>query len=137
MSPTADVEANKKTVESFLEALSAIDGDAAVALFDENGTWEVIDHKTPVMGPAELGAAIGGFAGMAAGPSKFTVVGITAEGDRVAVEAENEVQLKNGRLYSNRLHFIFVLADGKIVAGREYLDTAHTAAAFAPVADAG
>ena len=133
MSSAADVEANKQVVESFLAALSAIDGDAAVALFAEDGTWEVVDHKTPVMSPTELGAAISGFAAMADGPSRFNVVGITAGDDRVAVEAENEVQLKNGRLYSNRLHFIFVLADGKIVAGREYLDTAQTAAAFAPV----
>ncbi len=43
-------------------------------------------------------------------------VGTTAEGDRVAVEAESSVQLKAGGQYGNRYHFLFVVRDGKIRA---------------------
>ncbi len=43
-------------------------------------------------------------------------IGTTAEGDRVAVEAESSVQLKAGGQYGNRYHFLFVVRDGKIRA---------------------
>ena len=53
----------------------------------------------------------------------FRVTGITAGGDRVAVEAESEGHHQNGRTYHNQYHFLFILRDGKIVQMKEYLDT--------------
>jgi uncharacterized protein len=41
-------------------------------------------------------------------------IGTTAEGDRVAVEAESSVLLKTGGRYENRYHFLFIVRDGKI-----------------------
>jgi uncharacterized protein len=132
MPSAPDIEANKKTVQSFLDALSAADTDRILELFDENGTWEVVDRNAPVMGPAELAPAVEGFARMCAEPLAFTVTGVTAEGDRVAVETEAAAKLADGRVYENRVHFIFVLADGRIREGREYVDTAHAAKVLAP-----
>jgi uncharacterized protein len=43
-------------------------------------------------------------------------IGTTAEGDRVALEAESSVMLKAGGHYTNRYHFLFVVRDGKIRA---------------------
>jgi ketosteroid isomerase-like protein len=43
-------------------------------------------------------------------------IGTTAEGDRVAIEAESSVMLKAGGRYTNRYHFLFVVRDGKIRA---------------------
>ena len=50
---------------------------------------------------------------------------MTAEDDRVAVEAESKAKLVNGTLYHNRYHFLFVVRDGRIHAVKEYLDTLH------------
>jgi ketosteroid isomerase-like protein len=50
---------------------------------------------------------------------------MTAEGERVAVEAESKAKLANGTLYHNRYHFLFVVRDGRIQAVKEYLDTLH------------
>jgi hypothetical protein len=50
---------------------------------------------------------------------------MTAEGDRVAVEAESKARLANGTLYHNRYHFLFVVRDGRIQVVKEYLDTLH------------
>ena len=59
-----------------------------------------------------------------AGLGKMTIVGITAEDDRVAVEAEAEIPLKNGAIYNNTYHFLFQFRDGKICLAKEYNDSA-------------
>ncbi len=69
----------------------------------------------------------GSFAGMFKAPSKITVFGVTAEGDRVAVEAEGHAELTNGKVYRNRYHYLFLFRDGKIREARLYNDTKHAA----------
>lgn len=58
-------------------------------------------------------------------PLRLEVKGVTAEGERVAVEVESHSINSKGKVYNNRYHFLFVVRDGKIVEGREYLDSAH------------
>ena len=54
----------------------------------------------------------------------FTLVDLTAEGDRVAFEAEAyAVNKANGRVYDNRYHHLITCSNGKITALREYQDT--------------
>ncbi|WP_176594682.1 nuclear transport factor 2 family protein [Sphingobium sp. EM0848] len=62
----------------------------------------------------------------------LTIEGVTAEGDRVAVEARSEGRLRNGSRYANRYHWLFLLRDGKITVAREYNDTAHVNAVLGP-----
>jgi ketosteroid isomerase-like protein len=50
---------------------------------------------------------------------------MTAEGSRVAVEAESYGELKNGRVYNCLYHLLFIVTEGRIVAVKEYLDTKH------------
>ena len=58
-------------------------------------------------------------------PLRLEVKGVTCENERVAIEVESHSVNKSGMLYNNRYHFLFVVRDGKIVEGREYLDSAH------------
>jgi hypothetical protein len=51
----------------------------------------------------------------------MTPKGITAEGDRVAVEAESYGETASGKIYNNLYHFLFEVRGGKIQAVREYL----------------
>ena len=53
----------------------------------------------------------------------FTIVGITAEGDRVAMETESIGQHVSGKRYNNFYHMLFTFRDGKITMLKEYLDT--------------
>ena len=55
----------------------------------------------------------------------MTPKGLTAEGDRVAVEAESYGEMATGKIYNNLYHFLLEVRDGKIHAVREYLDTMH------------
>ena len=54
---------------------------------------------------------------------KFTVTGMTAEDDRVAVQAESRGIHASGQLYVNKYHFLITIRDGKIVKSQEYMDT--------------
>ena len=62
---------------------------------------------------------------------RIEVDGVTAEGDRVAVEARSFMISKDGRQYSNAYHFLVEFRDGLIVRVKEYCDTARTNAFFA------
>ena len=53
----------------------------------------------------------------------FKIVGMVAEGDKVAVEAESDGAHASGVNYHNHYHFLFTLRDGKVVQMKEYMDT--------------
>lgn len=56
--------------------------------------------------------------------SDFHIVATTVEGERVAMEAEGDFLFEDGKEYRNSYHFLFIVRDGKVVEGKEYLDTA-------------
>ena len=59
------------------------------------------------------------------GALTITPLAMTAEGDRVAVEAEGHAELLDGRVYAPHYHFLVSLRGGKVFEVREYLDTQH------------
>lgn len=124
-----DNDDNRATALRMLDRLSA--GVIDDALVTEDATWwapgmGVVDKKTFVQIAAaaqshfEPGASL-------------KICGTTAEGDRVAVEAEIKAELKNGKSYRNTYHFLFLFRDGKIYHTKEYNDSAHAAEAFAGI----
>ena len=54
---------------------------------------------------------------------KFTILGLTAEADRVAIEAESDGMHVSGQRYQNQYHFLMRIRDGRIVELKEYMDT--------------
>ena len=60
------------------------------------------------------------------GELKITETGITAEGNKVAIEAVSEAELKSGERYGNVYHFLFEFApDGRIKRMAEHLDSSR------------
>ena len=53
------------------------------------------------------------------------VLGMTEEGDRVAVEAEGHSYTVDKKLYNNFYHFLFELREGKVIRAREYTNPKH------------
>jgi ketosteroid isomerase-like protein len=120
-------EDNKKIVRTFLQNLSAGKGEDALAAMSDEATWWVAG-SFPLSGTKskkEFAELLGGLG--AALPEGLTVTptGFTAEGDRVAVEAESYAKHANGKTYQNKYHFLLEVRDGKIQAVREYMDTQH------------
>jgi uncharacterized protein len=127
--------ANKQLVRDFLDHYAQGRYDAALAMLAPDSRWWLPGH------PQEFPAA--GWVDKAAVERRLAsnlkllphgldiIIGdMTAEEDRVAVEAESKAKLVNGTLYHNRYHFLFVLRDGRIQAVKEYLDTLHVANAL-------
>lgn len=55
----------------------------------------------------------------------FEILNMTAEGDRVAVEATSRGMHASGKLYANHYHFLFHLRDGRIAVMKKFMDTEH------------
>ncbi|CAN5341589.1 hypothetical protein BH10PSE16_BH10PSE16_12060 [soil metagenome] len=118
----------KQVAAAFLGAIE--DGDAAAleALLVPSFHWWVAGWGE--RSRTELLAALSRT--MAAFPSRrLAIKGVTAEDDRVAVEAEGRFE-RPGLLYCNTYHYLFIVRDGRITSGREYFDTAAARAAFGP-----
>lgn len=120
-------DANKGVVLGFFENFSAGKFDDALAMMRDDATWwvagkfELSGTKTK----AEFGQLVKGIGSAMPNGLKITPKSLVAEGTNVAVEAESYGELANGKVYNNQYHFLVELADGKIIAVREYLDTMH------------
>ena len=123
-------EANKKLVRSFFENFSAGQVEAALALLADNATWWAAGKpdKFVLAGTLSKPQFVERLNWLGARMPKglrVTLTGFTAEGDRVAVEAESYGEMASGKIYNNQYHFLFEVRGGKIQAVREYLDTMH------------
>ncbi len=126
-------EENKKIVADYFAKRSA--GDArAFDHFADSATWMIM-AKGPMGGTkskAELVQIAAQNTARFEAPIRLTVTGLTAEGERVAVEAQGYARLKNGKTYENNYHFLFIVRDGKIQMGKEYCDFHHAMEVFRP-----
>ncbi len=118
-------EQNKKRVESFFAALSRGDVDAIVSAYAEDGqVWTAGNTLISGSSPKEeIRAAAGGIFEAFPEGLRFTIKACTAEGERVAVEAESDGQHISGQRYHNLYHFLFIFREGKILQLKEYMDT--------------
>lgn len=116
---------NKQRVLKFFELMTNGDVEGIANAYDDDGScWT--SGQTLISGTmnkeqivAGAGAVLGAF------PSglKFTIHAMTAEGERVAVEAESLGKHVCGQTYSNLYHFLFEFRNGKLLRLKEYMDT--------------
>jgi uncharacterized protein len=71
----------------------------------------------------QIAAAAGGIFEVFPDGLEFRVQHMTAEGERVAVEATSEGRHVSGKIYSNEYHFLFEFQGGKLLRLKEYMDT--------------
>jgi uncharacterized protein len=58
-------------------------------------------------------------------PLNIWITSMISEGDRIAVECESAIDLKNGRQYRQHYHIAIDCRAGKVVNAREYIDSRH------------
>ena len=119
------IEENKLAVTAFMEAMNRGDTEALLDAYAEDGyVWTM--GNTLISGKYDKvqirAFADGVFEAFPEGLS-FRVISMTAEEDRVAVEAVSDGKHASGVNYSNNYHFLFTLRDGKVVSLKEYMDT--------------
>ena len=128
------VEENKRTALKMIAALEG--GHLDETLVTPDVAWWVPGRGT--VSKADFLGLAEAFRGLLKDGCKMTVHGVTAEGDRVAVEAESIAPLVNGKTYNNTYHFLFLFRDGKIYQAKEYNDSQHAAEIFgAAIGDQG
>lgn len=128
------IESNKALVTTFWQTFSDGKFVEALAMLAEDATWWVAGTTalSRTYSKPEFAKLLGEITPMAPKGLRVTPKLLTAEGERVSVEAESYAEFTNGRTYQNIYHFMMVIRDGKFSAVREYLDTEHVTATFAP-----
>lgn len=123
-------EQNRHVATDFFARIDANDMAGALALLADDATYWIAGDRAVIPSAGEHDKA---------GMSKLfhlmnkqlkdglrmTVKGVTADGERVALEVESRGDLKNGRAYRQKYHILMIVRGGRIAAVREYLDTQH------------
>jgi len=119
------VEDNKRIVRRLFECLSRGDTKAVLDLYADDATvWTA--GNLPFSGrrsKQEVAPLMEGILGAFPEGLRFSIHGMTAEAERVAVEAESHGRHANGKFYNNLYHFLIVVREGKVREFKEYLDT--------------
>ena len=109
----------------FFVALNRADGKAVLALYANDAVcWTA--GSLPFSGAhsvAEVAVIMEGILSAFPQGIQFTIKGMTAEDDRVAIEAESRGLHASGVMYENQYHFLMVIRDGRVREFKEYLDT--------------
>lgn len=101
---------NYAVAEAYLAAVTAGDLPDSM-LTDDMTAW--LTTQGPISKAAYQGA-IRLFARMTQSPIRFTVDAMTAQDDRVVIEAHSEATLINGEAYGNTYVFSIRVRDGRI-----------------------
>jgi len=121
----SDIERNKEIARKFITCLSTNDTAAMLDLYAEDVKIYTMGN-TLISGVSDkkrakefAGAVLGAF------PQgiSFVIHHLTAEEDRVAIEAESFATHVSGKPYNNKYHFFMRLRDGLITEIKEYMDT--------------
>jgi len=118
---------NKRIVTSFFDTLNKQGFPDAIGSLPIECTWWSAGKARTQPEMAEMVAQL---KDVFAGPLTMEILNITAEEDRVAVEAQSSADLTNGRHYRNSYVFLFFLENGKVTRIREHADTFRAAKAF-------
>src|ERR1700722_2155402 len=119
---TDRIEANKASVSRVLDALGRGDLDAVLGVASEDFEYWMMSATVQKYSKALLIKTMKDFSSLMERWVSFTVVGTTAEGDRVAIEAEGDGLTAAGKAYRNRYHFVFKFRGGTLARIREYMD---------------
>jgi len=121
----SEIERNKDIARKFFNDMSNNNIAGIIEAYDD-------DVRIYTMGNTLISGVVNKtqakeFAGQVLGSFpqgiRFEVHNLTAEGDRVAIEAESFATHVSGKYYNNKYHFFMRLKDGLITEFKEYMDT--------------
>jgi uncharacterized protein (TIGR02246 family) len=128
--PAGSSTDGKAVIDRYIAALNAGDGSGIADSFAEDAVWR-LDGELPISGTWEGREAIlNGFFATAgtlldSASAQVEVTRMLAEGDDVVVEWTSRARTTNGDPYENHCIGVFTVANGRIKAVREYMDTGY------------
>jgi ketosteroid isomerase-like protein len=117
----SDADQNKATALRFITTMRDYAGGDERLLTDDH-KWFLPNQKVCTVREIKAHIAMRAKESMPVIPT-MTVIGVAADGDRVAVEAAGKCDLTNGKRYDNFYHFVLEFRDGRICTMKEYCDT--------------
>lgn len=129
-----DAERNKQVAMDFLRASAVHDAERFAQILCDDATYWTCGKPHLFAWAGERNKT--GICGYMATPSIFvgglsvSFGAITAEDDRVSVEAKTHGVTPDGRIYTNAYHYLFIFRDGRILRVKEYMDTQAAAEFF-------
>ena len=123
-----NTENNKQTVRDYLAQFRKADVAKLTDAMSEDATWWILGQPRLFPGAgtkskADMERIWSNLFGHMKDGLEMTVVGMVAEGNKVAAEVRSHADLTDGRVYENQYHMLFTLRQGKIVDVKEYADT--------------
>lgn len=119
------IEENKKLARELVEAMNRADTQWFLENYaDDVLVWTM--GNTAISGKyskSEVAAFADSIFDAFPRGIKFTILGMVAEGDTVAMETESLGEHVSGKTYNNFYHMLVKFRDGKITLLKEYLDT--------------
>lgn len=128
------VEENKKVAMELITAMGVCDIATVERLLHEDAIWDVIGttkasgRKTKERNIKLIKSAYS----YGNGTMNYKFGDVTAQGDTVWIEVWGDFEMKQGPRYANTYLFKCVVKDGKVIAGREIMDTGLVDKLFGP-----
>lgn len=118
------LEANKQVIRNYFDAINRADGEAILNMTTEDFRFKTMSRAPEWMlyewNREEFAAVPPTMSQLMKSPIQLQILGMIAESDNVAVQAETDCEMLNGRRYNNAYHFVFRLRDGKLREVLEY-----------------
>lgn len=127
-------EDNKDVIRRYFDAVNSTQADRVLALLADDFHFKAMLREPQwlagEMGRTAFSSAMVSMSEMMSSPIQMKIVSMTAEDDRVAVEATSFGPMKTGPAYENSYHFLFRVRDGKIFEVLEYSCSFHAEKIF-------
>ena len=119
------LEQNKKLTLDFFDAIQRGDAESIADTYADDGHVVTMGNTliSGTRGKSEIREFAGGVLEAFPAGLSYTIHNMTAEEDRVAVEASCDGVHVSGEPYRNHYHFLLTWRDGELVELKEYMDT--------------
>jgi uncharacterized protein len=116
-------KANIAALNEYYARLQVSDAEGAAAFYAEDLAYWVCpgsDYSGVHSKTKMVENLLPAFFSSQDGPIKFNVISMTAQDDRVHIEATGEMKLKDGGRFDNNYSWLFRLRGGKIINIKEF-----------------
>lgn len=129
------IEENKQIARNLFENMSNLKFEAMLDAIAEDVRWFVLGgtYFGETMNKEQLRKSLRSVAIGVPNGFNLKTSRVIAEGDNVVVEAEGNAQTAGNKTYHNKYVWVLTIRNGKVVEGREFMDTMHVLETFGPV----
>jgi len=129
------IEENKSIAVKLFENLSTLQIDAVLDALADDGRWWVLGgtYFGQTLDKDRFRKQLKALATAVPSGLNLKISRVIGEGDVVVVEAEGRGQATGNKIYNNHYVWVLTLRDGKVLEGKEYMDTLHVLDTFGPV----